>query len=164
MTRRHSSLNEVTAKVARALRVPVKQVREITKEFFYQSAEYLAENHVLMLEGLGVLRLHVEHLTSKRVKRLGKRTRRHRSLRVAYRTRVYFTKSQRLKELALRHAEEDMDKYGVDESKNSEQLEKQAAQGCPECGSPVKKHGAVLICPVHGSAPFEEKRDSGERK
>lgn len=49
-----------------------------------------------------------------------------------------------------------IEKYGVDESvKNSEQLEKKAAQGCPECGSKVTVHGKVLMCPKCGTEPFE---------
>lgn len=51
-----------------------------------------------------------------------------------------------------------MSKFGVDETSdhNQEDLEKMAAQGCPDCGSKVTKHGSVLICPTHGSAPFEK--------
>lgn len=49
-----------------------------------------------------------------------------------------------------------MEKYAVDESQgNQEQLEKKAAEGCPECGSKVERHGNVLMCPKCGSAPFE---------
>lgn len=54
------------------------------------------------------------------------------------------------------HEEEGMDKFGVDEgAQDQEKLEKQAAQGCPECGSKLIKHGSVLLCPNHGSSPFE---------
>lgn len=48
-----------------------------------------------------------------------------------------------------------MDKYGVDESVDGERLEKLAAKGCPECGKKLIKHGSVLLCPTHGSEPFE---------
>ncbi len=52
--------------------------------------------------------------------------------------------------------DEQMEKYGVNEQvQNQEELEKKAAHGCPLCGRPVKRHGSVLICPDHGSAPFE---------
>lgn len=47
-----------------------------------------------------------------------------------------------------------MQKYGVDESAD-ENLEKKAADGCPVCGKPPVKHGHVLMCPTHGSEPFE---------
>lgn len=50
-----------------------------------------------------------------------------------------------------------MEKFGVDEGIPQEKLEKQAAQGCPNCGrKDVLKHGATLICPSCGSEPFEE--------
>jgi predicted RNA-binding Zn-ribbon protein involved in translation (DUF1610 family) len=50
-----------------------------------------------------------------------------------------------------------MDKFGVDEGIPQENLEKQAAQGCPNCGrKDVIKHGATLICPSCGSEPFEQ--------
>lgn len=54
--------------------------------------------------------------------------------------------------------EEEMSKFGVDETTGHDQedLEKMAAQGCPECGEKLTKHGSVLICPTHGSAPFEK--------
>lgn len=50
-----------------------------------------------------------------------------------------------------------MDKFGVDEGSNQEDLEKKAAQGCPKCGSnKVQRHGKILICPNCGTEPFEE--------
>lgn len=51
-----------------------------------------------------------------------------------------------------------MDKYGVDTStgKDDEQLEKEAAKGCPECGSELTKLGSVVTCPKCGTAPFEQ--------
>lgn len=52
-----------------------------------------------------------------------------------------------------------MEKYGVDES--NPDLQKQASQGCPECGRPVERHGEVFMCPVHGSEPFEKKKKEG---
>jgi len=51
-----------------------------------------------------------------------------------------------------------MEKFGVDESVDQETLEKKAANGCPECGRKLERHGRVLMCPVHGSEPFEAKR------
>ena len=54
-----------------------------------------------------------------------------------------------------------MEKYGVDESTgvNQQQLEKQAAKGCPDCGKELTKHGSVLMCPTHGTEPFERPQD-----
>ena len=48
-----------------------------------------------------------------------------------------------------------MDKYAVVEEVDQEKLEKQAAAGCPECGKTPERHGNVLVCPTHGSEPFE---------
>lgn len=50
---------------------------------------------------------------------------------------------------------EGMEKYGVDEGKDSESLEKSAAEGCPKCGGKVERHGNVLRCPSCGTEPFE---------
>lgn len=52
-------------------------------------------------------------------------------------------------------AEEEMEKYGVNEGVDQENLEKRAANGCPECGAELIKHGSVLSCPTHGTEPFE---------
>jgi hypothetical protein len=51
--------------------------------------------------------------------------------------------------------EEGMSKFGVDEHTDSEALEKKAAQGCPKCGKKPQRHGKLLMCPDHGSEPFE---------
>jgi len=48
-----------------------------------------------------------------------------------------------------------MEKYGVDEGV-SEKFEKAAASGCPVCGAKPIRHGYTLLCPVHGSEPFEK--------
>ena len=47
-----------------------------------------------------------------------------------------------------------MEKYGVDENAD-ESLEKKASQGCPKCGKKPVVHGHVLMCPDHGSEPWE---------
>ena len=52
--------------------------------------------------------------------------------------------------------EEGMDKYSVDEGiEDQELLEKKAAKGCPECGATPARQGTVLLCPVHGTEPWE---------
>jgi uncharacterized Zn finger protein (UPF0148 family) len=58
--------------------------------------------------------------------------------------------------------EEGMDKFGVDQTSglDQERLEKRAAKGCPACGKELIKHGSVLLCPIHGSEPFEGKDGS----
>lgn len=53
---------------------------------------------------------------------------------------------------------EDLEKYAVDETVPQEQLEKAAAEGCPMCGRKPSKHGSVLLCPEHGSEPFEKEK------
>lgn len=53
---------------------------------------------------------------------------------------------------------ESMDKFAVDETNGltSEEQEKRAAKGCPICGRELVKHGSVILCPEHGSEPFEK--------
>jgi uncharacterized Zn finger protein (UPF0148 family) len=48
-----------------------------------------------------------------------------------------------------------MEKFGVNEGVDQEALEKKAASGCPICGIKVQRHGTVLMCPTHGTEPFE---------
>ena len=50
-----------------------------------------------------------------------------------------------------------MDKYGVDES--ATEKEKLASKGCPECGRAPERHGNLLVCPVHGTEPFERPKE-----
>lgn len=50
-----------------------------------------------------------------------------------------------------------MTKYGVDEE--AAEQEKLAADGCPICGRKPERHGNVLACPVHGTEPFETKKE-----
>lgn len=51
-----------------------------------------------------------------------------------------------------------MKKYGVDTDASSQ---KKASDNttylCPKCGKKAKKEGLVVLCPEHGSEPFEEK-------
>lgn len=51
-----------------------------------------------------------------------------------------------------------MMKFGVDEGTDQENLEKKAAEGCPLCGKKPIRHGNVLMCPDHGSEPWEQKK------
>ena len=62
-------------------------------------------------------------------------------------------------------ADEGMSKFGVDESVDAKVMEKAAAEGCPECGAKVRKEGSILICPTHGTEPFEKaKQEHGSQK
>lgn len=40
-----------------------------------------------------------------------------------------------------------MEKFGVETPRS--------APVCPLCGQPTRRQGAVLLCPTHGSEPFE---------
>lgn len=53
---------------------------------------------------------------------------------------------------------DDMEKLGVDEGIDQEELEKKATQGCPICGATPVRHGNTLVCPTHGSEPFESEK------
>jgi len=54
--------------------------------------------------------------------------------------------------------DEEMEKYGVDETvDDQEALEKKASEGCPECGAKLVRQGTVLLCPKHGTEPFERR-------
>ena len=52
---------------------------------------------------------------------------------------------------------EEMNKYAVDQTAGltPDEQEKRASQGCPVCGKKPTNEGGVLICPTHGSEPFE---------
>lgn len=66
--------------------------------------------------------------------------------------------ASRLRRLAREREERGsiMEKYGVDETKKQQDPEKLASQGCPDCGQTLVKHGQVLMCPTHGTEPFEK--------
>lgn len=54
-----------------------------------------------------------------------------------------------------------MEKLGVET-----QTPKTASEGtpCPKCGEPAESKGPVILCPTHGSEPFEDERtDSDDR-
>ena len=51
--------------------------------------------------------------------------------------------------------EAEMEKLGVSEGVDDAALEKAASDGCPICGQACTKHGRLLVCPTHGSEPFE---------
>ena len=49
-----------------------------------------------------------------------------------------------------------MEKYGVDETAASElKLGQIALDRCPLCGAVLATHGSIVLCPTHGSKPFE---------
>lgn len=49
-----------------------------------------------------------------------------------------------------------MEKYGVDESPGpGKKLGDTDLDHCPLCGAGLRKHGSLVLCPTHGSEPFE---------
>lgn len=73
---------------------------------------------------------------------------------------VSFSQSRRLKEtliMTTSNEEEGMDKFAVDQTAGLDQgeQEKRAEKGCPLCGKIPTNSGGVLLCPTHGSEPFE---------
>jgi len=53
-----------------------------------------------------------------------------------------------------------MEKYGVSEKKDVTQNKTATDKKvCPVCGSPLRLHGEVLLCPRCGSKPFEDSDD-----
>lgn len=53
-----------------------------------------------------------------------------------------------------------MEKYGVDETPSSKtKYGETGLDDCPLCGARLQKHGRVVLCPVHGSGPFEHDDD-----
>lgn len=151
--------------VARSLFESRKEVRAITGEFITQIRKLLVEQGEVTLDGLGRFKVKIVEPKPGNTRELvtgtfkpGERTGT-RTVEVSRYSRVDFSQAGILKRML--NKEPDMEKYGVDESVNQEKLEKQAAKGCPECASKLEKHGSVLICPVHGSAPFEMPQESG---
>jgi nucleoid DNA-binding protein len=145
--------------VAAELGVSQRKVSFITTEFIRQLREHLAEFETLSIEGLGSFRVarvdrpRISTLVTGNFKKGEKRE--ERKVEIPSYIRVHFSKGPTLKALLDQHLENAMEKYGVDENVNQEQLEKKAAEGCPHCGKTPIRHGSVLICPEHGSEPFE---------
>lgn len=52
-----------------------------------------------------------------------------------------------------------MKKYGV---RTTDTTAKTASTGCPYCGKALTKLAGVVLCPVHGSEPFEHEYGSEE--
>jgi uncharacterized Zn finger protein (UPF0148 family) len=49
-----------------------------------------------------------------------------------------------------------MQKYGVDETPSlNRKYGETDLDVCPLCGARLQKHGHVVLCPTHGSEPFE---------
>jgi len=147
--------------VAVELGVDQRKVSRVTAEFIRQLGLHLAEYGVLSIEGLGSFRIgpvdkpHEATLVTGTFKKNGRRE--VRKIEIPSYLRVHFSKGPTLKKLLdEQYKESTMEKYGVDENIDQENLEKKAAKGCPECGSKLTKHGSILVCPKHGTEPFED--------
>lgn len=118
----------IDTQVAALLGISRRQVSLITTTFLRLAVRHIIRHGQLYMDGLG-------GFTRDGVK-------------------IRFKRSPRVQiELKETH----MDKFAVDEGSDQETLEKAAAQGCPECGAKPERHGQTLVCPNHGTAPFEKK-------
>lgn len=152
---------EVDRKVAEILGMKSADVSRVTEAFLRQVNEHLAEGDAVSLAKVGTLKV---------VRRAGRKVQGFAS--VSYHgvpktievDAKYYLKCKKAPELtnAIRaklragsQKEKVMDKYGVDE-KADENLEKKAAEGCPVCGKKPVRHGTILMCPEHGSEPWEK--------
>ena len=151
--------------VSAKLGVPQALVTKITSEFLNTLREHIASKSDALLVGFG--RFVVQKTKGTGARRLRQYV--HGEYRgdqdvagtVAYyvRFRPASAMKGRVREYAdnVLTEETTMDKFGVDEHQDDqEELEKRASKGCPICGRPVEVHGKVLLCPVHGTEPFEE--------
>lgn len=49
-----------------------------------------------------------------------------------------------------------MDKYGVDETEQTEKTgQEKRIETCPCCGATIEHHGKIRVCPRCGTKPFE---------
>ena len=59
-----------------------------------------------------------------------------------------------------KEGDEKMEKLGVQEDVDQESLEKKASDDCPVCGKTPVRQGHILLCPVHGSEPWEGQKSA----
>lgn len=153
----HKDKSPLDATVADITGVPQKTVTAVTRVFLEEIMRRVAKTGEVHLPGFGVFKIMVRHGKRSPPLYQGKQQKRcvHDKQYV-----VFFRKSQNFKKLVLAFLkdEETMDKLAVEEDVDQEELEKRAEAGCPECGKELERHGKTLICPVHGSEPFEPTR------
>ena len=147
---------ELDQRVAATTGLNQRHVATITDEFIQELSNAIVDQGGFLLVGLGRLELRLEK---------GSANVRRDSTMEPMRIKLYFSKSKTLKRRIERKfgiykeptvdKDEGMTKYAVNERVDGEKLEKAASQGCPICAAPVKRHGNVLACPVHGTEPFE---------
>lgn len=154
---------DIDAEVARLLDMPSTQVAMVSACFLRTLLHEIVDNGEALVDGFGSFLLReqrtvaIDTLTPGRFKKGERGT----AKKVQSRKfRVWFKKSAKFKRaIETAHGMENvMEKYGVDEGvEDQEKLEKQASAGCPECGQKLARQGAVLLCPTHGTEPFEKK-------
>ncbi len=142
--------------VAELLGKKPREVSAITATFLHETIRALVSGGRVQLDNLGELYVTVRSGVLHRTTFRGKKS----VQAVPAKYYVSFKKAAKLREeLRLRfHKENIMEKYGVDEGTDQENLEKKAAAGCPVCGKKPVRHGGILMCPDHGSEPFEQKK------
>ncbi len=157
---------DLDSEIAAELGVAKKRVSRITDAFIDAIRSHLTDGTVVHLDGFGKLHVHKETYGVRPQLQNPKGEEITTPVAVPVKHKVHFAKAQPFKlQLQQRWKEDNaMEKYGVDETVNQEGLEKAAAQGCPKCAAKLEKHGSVLICPTHGSEPFEQKRNGDNKK
>jgi nucleoid DNA-binding protein len=157
---------ELDREVALLLGMKQADVSVVTNEFLRAAMRHLVELEGVRLDGFGEMYVSVRRGgTRPVVLRHGnfkKGEGRDARVRVEKKYQVSFKRAAPFKDaITARHGhaattEPIMEKYGVDES--SEEQEKKAAAGCPNCGGKVEKHGNVLACAKCGTEPFEAQK------
>lgn len=147
-----SDKGELDERTAQLIYGTKAEVGHITQEFLRQLSLLLAEKGEVTIPRFGKFKAERTRMNQKTTLRTAN-TSETRLVEVRERITVHFSKSDTLRDLLRKDLE--MDKYGVDENFGAGELEKLAAEGCPECGETLVKHGSVILCPVHGSHPFE---------
>jgi nucleoid DNA-binding protein len=166
---RHRFKIEADTTIAKDLGVPVLHVAKITAAFIEELVKCISTHKSVTVTGLGKFSVSVTEGRKRKSLCLGGDYWGPKTIQmvaVPQSIKVHFAKSlpltqalaEVLEESTMDHTnEEGMSKFGVDENVDQETLEKQAASGCPVdgCGRAPERHGRTLICPVHGSEPFE---------
>lgn len=162
---------DIDGEVARLLDLRPDLVAMVTGCFLRTALHEIVDNGELLLDTFGTFRLKEQKnvVLAYLVKGTGKKGERRGDMPVKVRRkfRVWFKKSAKFRE-AIEEAcgkeknmsdktddKDGMDKYAVDEGFDQEVFEKRAAGGCPWCGEKLTRQGTVLLCPRHGTEPFE---------
>lgn len=56
-----------------------------------------------------------------------------------------------------------MNKYGVHEDAEHVKQATEMERKCPYCGAKLLSEGPILLCPTHGSQPFEANDTDGKK-